>query len=71
MKITYRFGKKSKPIIMFSNERTIESIAIDIAKQLTDRTMKAKNGTIKTEIAAKRYFLGEKYLIIAALESMR
>lgn len=74
MKFTIRYhGKKSKEIILFSDERTNEAVANDCAKQLTKRYKYYldKNNNSKTEKQLKRYELGQKFLIMAALESMR
>ncbi len=73
MKITIKYRKTAKPIILNSNERTIGAIATDCAIQITKRYKHylSNNKIIRTEKQLTRYLLGQKFLIMAALESMR
>lgn len=74
MKFAIRYRKNSKRIdLRDSHEITIDAVANDWSSQLA-RRYKAycdKNTISITEIQLARYRVGQKWLIIAALESMR
>ena len=68
IKITYRTG--SNPVIIQSEEKTIAGIASDCAKQLTKKHMqwRISQGNPMNTKAAKRYEIGQKYMILQKLE---
>lgn len=70
MKITLRYRPTAKPIILHSQEQTIEGIAEDCARQLRKRYQYylKKNGIIKSEQHLRRYEIGNRFMLIEKLE---
>lgn len=73
MQFTIKYKPGSNPIKITSDKKSIEEIADDVAFKLTRNYMGylGRTGTVRTDKQLAKYRLGQKYLILAALESAR